>query len=328
MNATMLDRVVPIRIAFRSFGVRKQVGARQVTEEDTEATLRAAVETGVATEADAEMVNASKRTLDCEELRAIARVDGEIRAMIERYSVPGGDVLGGEGVHFIPHGLVVKVEGLLEAFKAKREAAVEAFIAAYPAAVEAARARLNGLFDPRNYPPVDGPRGVRSTFSFGWRYLDLGAPRNLATISEALFAVAQEEAMEHWAAAAADVEAALRTSFAELVSHLAAQLGPPDGGRRKILHESALAKFREFLDLFAHKNLTDDRALDTLVTEAKSLVDGVSAAALRKDESFRDAIRVGFADLEARVKPLLVAKPTRSIVFAPENDAAGSEAHA
>lgn len=78
---------------------------------------------------------------------------------------------------------------------------------------------------------------------------------------------------------------ALRTGFAEIVTHLTDTLSGKLDGEEKRLRASSLEKVTEFFNEFQSKNVFKDSELESLIKRAKDVVKGVTPKDLRNDES-------------------------------------------
>src|SRR5437870_11399278 len=83
----------------------------------------------ITVDADIELIRAGKKLLESDQLKAITRLDGDLRTYLYAKSLPS--MMRG-GIYVVPLDLVEEVDGKLVSFRERREALVEELIAAYP----------------------------------------------------------------------------------------------------------------------------------------------------------------------------------------------------
>jgi hypothetical protein len=170
----------------------------------------------VQVDADEQAITVGKLLLDCKELTAVGTLDGTIRRWVYDRGLPSGVLK--EGVYRLPLALVDEIDRGLKDFNEQRLFLIDQFLFVYPDKAQEARDRLRSLYDPHDYPPVEQ---IREAFDFQWRYLSLDVPQ---TISNILIEEQRAKATQDVAAEIDEIRMALRTSFADLVSHAASAL--------------------------------------------------------------------------------------------------------
>jgi hypothetical protein len=257
--------------------------------------------------ADPGAVLIAKVLYDGEELDAIKSIDSEIRRYVELKALPS---LFKNGVYLLPIVSVEEVERDLADFAARRRTAVDQFCAAYDRIVADGQERLGDLHDPGDYPGVEA---VRSSFAFGWRYVQYGIPGALADISQDLFEKEKRKAANQWEEALENARSVLRQGMAQVVSHAVERLTDSADGKRKIFRDSVLENINEFLGAFDPKNtITNDAELKALVEQTRGIVSGVDLRTLRDDAAARKSVRDGFEAVKLQLDSMLVNKPARA----------------
>lgn len=271
----------------------------------------------ITTDADKARLTLHKRLLESEAFGRIVTLDAYIGDYLCATALPSR-VFAKAGVYLVPIELVDAVNDKLAAFKAQREQLVREFIKGYEEDIQASAAALGELFIRKEYPD---PGSMAASFSCGWQFFDLNAPRRLESINPAIFREQRDKAAESFEKMAFEIRDVLRVGWAELVKGMIDRLSPAaDGKRRKGFHESFQKKFTEFLDIFDVRNVTNDKELKALVAKARELVKGVDIDNFRDDESFRNTLLKEFTDIGDAVKPWVVEKADRMITF--DEDAA------
>jgi hypothetical protein len=268
---------------------------------------------------DKEMLHVSKDLLDSPELNAIASHDHGMRAWVRSISVPAPYLKG--GMYMVRVTAVPTIDEEIEKRRAAREPLIEAFMTTYTdensGIIAKARERLKdkavgGLFDPADYP---SPARMRAAFKFHHAYLSIGASENLETVSKVLFQREKEKAASRMRDAEQEIMGLLRGEFKSLVDGMLEALAPGDDGKPKAWRSSRVQKVADFLHTFNFRNIVDDAELDTLVAQARSLLEGKDADAIRRSAVAMSEVVSGFAELKSSLDPLVGEKPGRLIDF-------------
>jgi hypothetical protein len=258
-------------------------------------------------DADKDLLRVSKHLVDSAELKAIGRFDGEIRRFLYNICLPFEI-----GIHLLPVAALETVEHRLRQFAEDRKQLVGAFIAAYPSLCQDAAKRLRGLYNPADYPPVDD---VEREFGFSWQYVSFGVPDQLKGISREVWEQEREKAAQRMAEASAEIQHVLRESMAKLVQHMADRLKEGQDGKPLRFKETTVSNLVEFLTNFEFRNVTDDVELQTLVAQARHLLQGVSADDLRATGDLRGKVQQGMADIAAQLDTMLTKTGGRKFRF-------------
>ena len=289
----LLQQAVCLAVNLSAFG-----NSRKVSSSD------------VATDADKTMIAVQKTLLASQELQAIVRLDGQIYEWVYSRTLPS---VFRRGYYLTPLSLVNTVVERLREFKKQREELVEKLIAVYPAMVKIAEERLRSLFDPKQYPSTGV---VRNSFRMTWNFVNFGVPE---TLDEALFEEEKVKAQDSWREATEEVRQVLCEGMAGLVNHMVNRLTPSADGKPKIFRDSMVGGFREFLDLFAARNIIDDSNLAGLAAKARSLLDPdvdvkTVAGTLRQDGDIRKGVLAGFGQIKVTLDTMIGSR-TRAISF-------------
>ena len=216
------------------------------------------------------------------------------------------------GIHLLPVAALETVEQRLRQFRTEREELVKAFLGVYPSLADDAGKRLRGLYNPADYSPVDE---VQRQFGFSWQYVSFGVPDQLRGISQEVWEQEREKAAQRMAEASAEIQLVLRESMAKLVQHMAERL--KDGADGKLLRfkETTVSNLVEFLQNFEFRNVTDDCELQKIVTQARSLLEGVGADDLRTTGDLRAKVQQGMASLASELDTMMTRSGGRKFRF-------------
>ncbi len=258
-------------------------------------------------DADKDLLRVSKHLVDSAELKAIGRFDGEARRYLYAICLPFEI-----GIHLLPIAALETVEYRLRQFAEDRKELVSAFITAYPSLCQDAAKRLRSLYNPADYPPVED---VAREFGFSWQYVSFGVPDQLKGISREVWEQEREKAAQRMAEASTKIQHVLRESMAKLVQHMADRLkeGPDDKPLR--FKETTVSNLIGFLTNFEFRNVTDDAELQTLVAQARQLLQGVSADDLRTTGDLRTKVQHGMAGIAAQLDTMLARTGGRKFRF-------------
>lgn len=302
---SMMEKAACLNLSLSKLGVRRKAATEKAAGFDASEQIAAGA---VISGADASSVSASKRLLDCPELKAVGTLDSEIKGYLADRCLPS-PFRG--GIWLIPLVMVDDVNASLQRFAIQRADLVDAFMAVYSAAIDAARERLGPLFNPGDYA---SPADARQAFAIEWQFVSMDTPETLRDVSPELFERERQRAEAMWRDAADEIRQALRASLAELVTHTAERLRPRLDGTRPVLRDSVLSNLSQFLEFFEARNLTDDADLSALVGQARDVINGVQTQALRDDPTLRDSIGAAVAALVPTAEDL-VNLPKRRIAL-------------
>lgn len=302
--ADILDKAMCLSLELGRLGVKRKISTSSINLDE-----------GV----NEDLIHVSKDILDADSLKAITKLDGEIRTYINRKCLPS---LFRSGIYLLPVDFLEQVYQRLEEFKEKREMLVATFVNEYEKLVEEAQTKLGKYFDPMNYPSL---AKVRASFSMDVRLLSFSTPTKLQKINPAIFQREMEKAKESIAMATEELRTMWKASFQDLLNHMLDRLSVGENGKQKIFHASSLDKINDFLESFQTKNIVNDTELQELVGQAKQIMEGVSPEVLRKNDQVRDKVKEDFNQIKSKLDQFLVAKPKRVIKFEGEEEVSNTE---
>lgn len=297
LGEEVLRRTVLVKVRLGRPGVRRRIDRRTVRSLVQEPTT------------DIAMLYVAKDLLDSPELDAVARYDAEIRRYLTSRCLPS---FFEGGKYLVPIADLEEIDRRLEYMQGRRAQLVEHFLAAYGQRVEEARGRLGVLFRPDDYPSEES---IRQMFAFEIAYLAFSVPEVLHQISHAIYQRERQRIAQQIESVGEECRAYLRAGFAELVAHMLDRLTPDVEGKPKIFHRTSVERLLDFLRTFSSRNVTDDRELEALVTQARSLLAGVSVDVMRDNSVVREQIRQGFEQIKAGLDPLVTDAPIRRFDF-------------
>ena len=255
-------------------------------------------------DADKDRVKVRKVIFKSGAFDAIKSLDSEIRRYVRAQAFPYES-----GMHLIPLRMVDPITTRLEAYHLKRLELIEHFVEVFPIIVEQAPAHLRALHNASDYT-VDG---VANQFSMSWQFMQLIAPNNLEQVSNDVFKQEKFKLQERMQEAYEEARMLLRETCLNLVSHLRLSLESDAHGAAKRLSSSTVTHLQEFLNNFELRNVTNDHELETYISQAKALTNGIDAEALRTMDGLRIRMRSELETIETQITRTLLVQPTRRI---------------
>jgi len=245
---------------------------------------RATKETTDANNASDDAGSFHKKLLACPELDAVQKHISNTRANVHyRLTMPWSDM----GVRLLPTAIFADYYKEITEAETEFYRLVNAFGQAYTWAQAQAQARLGNLFSSDDYPSVEI---VTAKFSFrhsqtpipdvGDFRLDIGAQAQ-----EALRQQYSKYYTDQVSAAMGDVWQRTYDTLVKVSERLDYTGG--DSKDKKIFRDSLVDNVREMLGLLTKFNVTGDQRMENMRVRLEDAMLGVSADALREDDSFR-----------------------------------------
>ena len=257
---------------------------------------------------DKDLLHVSKSVLECDTLKEIASMDGDMAQYIRARCLPS---MLRAGIYILPVVLLEEVDAKIELYKRERQLLIDHFVDnQYEKIKKQDATRLGPLYDERDYPPVGE---VKRRFYVENRMFSFDVPKALKTLKSDLWKREFVKSQEFWKQNTEAISALLRDEFAKLVKHLAATLEPGEDGKKKRFYASTISNLTDWLDLLKARNLADDADIAGLAEQAKKLLDGVAVDDIKDDEATRENIRKEFAGITARAEQLATERPVRAI---------------
>lgn len=294
-QTNIFDNAVLLSVEIKSFGTSRKLSQNEYD-----------------VDASKEKTRASKKILECDEIKAIRKFDGETRQIIMARSVPSQFRAG---TYLIKLSGIQALDEILTIRKDERQALVELFCNRYEQirytdSLPADQGGLGGCFRHEDYPAVDK---VRESFQMTYHYTEMSAPGRLRDFSVELFRREQEKAAEIWRNAVEEGKTLLREQFNGILSHLLDRLTPNVDGTRKVFRDSLVENAVDFLNNLESRDLSNDTELLSLADEMKQAFQNITPNDLRKSDSAKNAITETANRIKVQVDSLLVTAPTRRI---------------
>ena len=253
-----------------------------------------------------EWLRASKKLVDPNALKPIAKIANSVRSYLAGISLP----FPIQGMLFVPKESITKVDHKLQSYKEIFDNAVDRFISGYDNLRRTAMVYLEDLFNETDYP-VD----VQSKFTFAWRFIILDVPNgNVGLLSPEVYEREKEKFIQTMEEARELAIISLREEFASMVERITERFNNGIIGKPKIFKNSTVNSFYEFFETFKERNIFKDDQLTELVNQAQQALDGNTSENIRSNNHIKERIRAGMAEVETHMAELL-SRPRRKIVL-------------
>ena len=263
-------------------------------------------------DADKAWIGVSKKLIDAPELQAITSLISDARNYVANMALPATTIK--KGVYLMSKDLLEEVDAKLVDYDKQLVVLVENLLVVYSALMNEAKERLKGLFNREDYPT---PEYLKSAFRLKWQCIKLNPP-DRDQMKQKMWERECAKTERMWMEMREAAQQTLRTNLADLVKHLADKLTPEKDGKKKMFKEASITKLNEFLGTFDARNITNDVQLKVLVDKAKSLLKDTDAGVLRTDEATREYVAYGFETIKQALAPMIVNKPSRTIILEEE----------
>ena len=308
-------------LRFGSIAVERKVAKGKIKQrgKDDELMEDAPVEV----DADKDLLRVTKKLIESKEFDAIGKDRRAFTRWLRTICVPS---LFKEGIYRVSFKAVPKVSEKLKELIAKDQENVEKFLPVYRERCDETKAKLGGLGEDMDYPPL---AKVQNAFFIDYHWMTFSTDEKLKQeVSEQFFLEAKAHTEGKMQQATDAIVLMMRQELQAMVDHLVDVLGPNDDGTKKKFHSSTVTKIKEFLDNFQLRNVTNDAQLDIIVQSAKALLDGVSVEDIKKNEAAHDNTLNGMNMVKQCLDQLVVQAGTRKIILqpAPEPPAAPAAA--
>jgi len=263
----------------------------------------------ITTDAEPARVRLGKKIFDCPEIDAIRQHHQYIRRYVESKMIPTGEQFRA-GMFLMPYTLLDSIEAFFEAANNSLNDLIDDFIAVYDDRIEDDREALASLFDANNYPSI---AAARDAFVLEYEYVTLATPEGLKQFDRAVYEREAAKLQKRVEEAAEESRILIMEQAKDLAQSVCERLASDGSGKPKIFRDSLIGNWREFLETFSAKNITDDTQLAALMAEIKTKIGDRDPDEIRKSANVREEIRQHFEGVVAQLDGMIVAKPIRKI---------------
>jgi hypothetical protein len=244
----------------------------------------------------------NKLLLEAHRLEAVTRATGSARELLHTYTKPWS-----EGVGILPNALHEEFASKFRKIAREFEDVVDEFCREYPTYVAERKAKLNGMFDPKDYPT---PSEIREKFKLSLRTLPLPDAEDFrADVLDAnTIADIKREVEESMAAVKRDAFQHSVDQIKEVVGHLAMKLksyGKSADGKKCFFNKSTVEHVAELAEMLPHFNFDENPDFDKVVARIRSELTVEDVKTLREHETVRESVAKSADDILKDVEALL-----------------------
>ncbi len=227
-----------------------------------------------------------------EALDEIRKLTNEAREFHYKMTLPWLD----NGTRILPSAHFNDYSQEMRTFKNKFEGATRDFTTNYPQVINDARARLNGLFDPTDYPEPDQ---INAKFAFDVSVLPMpdAADFRVQLQGEDLQRL-QQSTQAQLDAAQTSASRDIYSRLAETVGRMAERLS---GEEKKTFRNSLVENIRELVDLIPGLNVTGDQKIEELRQDIKTRLAKYDPDQLRDNAHARTETAQAAQDIMAKM---------------------------
>jgi len=257
-------------------------------------------------DASREWLLATKKLIDPESLKPIAKVGNAARIYLKNISLP----FPIHGMVFTPKDMISRVDSRLQDLKAEFDDAVESFVSDYAWLRQRAEEHLGQLFNELDYP-LD----VRQKFSFVWRFVVLDVPNGKAgVLSPEVYEREKEKFVNTMEEARQLAIESLREEFSSMVTRICERFSSSPDGKPKVFKNTTVNSFYDYFETFKQRNIFNDNSLAELVSRAQGILAGASPESIRNNEGLRDTIKENMSAVEQALADVMTM-PRRRIIM-------------
>ncbi|MDP1799463.1 MAG: hypothetical protein Q8K78_18345 [Planctomycetaceae bacterium] len=294
-SARLHSTMAAARLSFTWLGVRKSLTTEQKNQ--------AADSFG----AEGKFLSAGKKLLDTSHpaFKAVTAIKGRCQSYWRAVSLPYPE----PGIRLIRQQAIRDFDKQIGSFREELTAAVEELDRHYADLRSAARRRLGGLFDPRDYPV-----SLIGLFGIEHEYPSVEPPSYLRQLNPELYEQECQRMQARFDEAVRLAEQAFTEELSKLVEHLSDRLSGGVDGKSKVFRDSAVTHLTEFFERFGALNVRSNDQLEDLVHRARQILGGVEPQHLRASSSLRQRLVTQLAGVQSSLDGLMVDRPRRSII--------------
>lgn len=193
--------------------------------------------------------------------------------------------LDADGIRILPTANFNTYQEGMSAFHSKHDAALDRFVASYPDVIDEARYRLNGLFDPTEFPHVSEIRG-----KFDWSVSFSPVPEAGDFRVDLQQSILDQMERDMQQRLAANYDSAVLDLFERIyvqTSHVAERLENYTGTREGSFRDSLIENTVELASLLPRLNVTGNTKLNELARRIDQELCQYKADVLRENDAAR-----------------------------------------
>lgn len=256
-----------------------------------------------------ERLHLTKELIKAKEYEDICKFMKSLQTYIYEQTVPS---FFKQGFQLVGLAGIEPIETRMRKAQTELAALVEKLVESFPGRVDEARVKLGDQFNARDYP---SPRELPQMFSITWNWISFTVPEGLP---EELRKAEQDKMEKQFADAGEQILQALREGFKNLVAHAVEKLTVEPGEKPKVFRDSMIGNIQAFIDTFSQRNMMNDVELAQLVTQAKTVLIGVTPQKLRDYAQNKETTLIEFVKIKDSLDKMITERPARKFDFSDE----------
>jgi hypothetical protein len=158
------------------------------------------------------------------------------------------------------------------------------FVMEYPELIKQAQDNLAGLANAGDYPSAEE---VKAKFKLTFDFLPIPASNGFAGLSDNVLHALGKQLKAKQQTAIAVAQGEMWSQVKKTVGHMVDRLAEADGRFRSTTVEDV----RDLLTLLPGFDVVGDERVATVVSDIKSMLDGVDSVSIRKSDQVREQVR-------------------------------------
>lgn len=240
----------------------------------------------------------NKLLIDKRHLAEINGIVSKARALHYKMTRPWAD----DGPRILPNALFSKFADEFRELKRDMERAADAFERGYLSFIEERKRKINGLFDPQDYPPADE---IRAKFNLDHRIMPLPDEEDFrADLDADTVADIKAEMARTSGNVLDDAMKATAAEIVEKVGHMSTKLKEyktGTDGKKKFFLDSLVENVRELAELLPAFNLSNDPNLAHITNRIARELCVEDAKDLRQNDEARATVQKSADEIVAEV---------------------------
>ena len=264
---------------------------------------------GVVTSDTSSEVRARKRTIKSESVSAMHRLNYKVRSTLRHYAL---NSLFRPGVYVIPIESVQAVDDVLQQAVSEIAIVRQGLVDDWQQIIDDGQKRLGDLFDPSDYGSASD---AAAEFSMGYRDMAIAeTPAILSYIAADTYKADLERTRDETKKELEAFRGHLRQTLFGIVETMRKTLTKPDGEKR-VFGKRFFKRLDEFLSTFDSKNLSDDGALQGVVSQLRLVANGTDVGALKTSSEAQASLDVSLEAVTAVMAEMTQDDGSRKIAL-------------
>ena len=248
--------------------------------------------------ASKELTNVTKKLIDCEELSAVVKFGANARNIHYSMTMPWSDM----GQRIVTTQQYFKYHEVMTELQQEFDRLTEAFLEVYDYEVTEMQLKLGDMWNRDEYPTADN---IRDRFRMRISYMPLpdAGDWRIDIQNEAQQQLTQQYA-DYYTAQINNAMNDLWHKLYENLTTLVRQLDYDADGKRNRVYDSVFDRAHELVEMLSTCNVTGDSQMEAMRQRLDTALYGLTADAVKRDDTLRDSAREKVKDAIANLPSL------------------------